>query len=206
MLHITEVGALILLVARERIRILLSLHNNNKAPTSVYLLVLSYLYIQKLTRSIADVTMCPCAEIISYFLWLVEFLKSKYFAFGIGPIMISFRSRLWKFLALTLLILHFPYLSKELRSIEDIAKAQQKEVSPWWWISFETWRLKVSPSLVKVWLRFAKVIWLNIILLLVDTYTKVKKLVFDVQYPGKRIELGIIENNFWSSTIWTLQI
>ena len=128
-----------------------------------YLIILCYLRIQRLTRSIADVTICPCAVIISFFLWLVEFLKSKYFAFGIGPIIISFRSLLWKLLALTLFMLHFPYFSKELRSIEDIAKAQQKDVSPWWWMFLETWILKVSPSLVKVWLRFANVIWLKVI-------------------------------------------
>ena len=39
-----------------------------------------------------------------------------------------------------------------------------------------------------------------------NAYTKVKKLIFDVQYPGNWFEFGIIEYDFWTFTIWTIQI
>ena len=39
-----------------------------------------------------------------------------------------------------------------------------------------------------------------------NAHAKVKKLISDVQFPGNRFELGIIENNFWSFTIWIIQI
>ena len=39
-----------------------------------------------------------------------------------------------------------------------------------------------------------------------NAYAKVKKLISDVQFPGNRFELGIIGNDFSSSTIWAIQI
>ena len=39
-----------------------------------------------------------------------------------------------------------------------------------------------------------------------NAHAKVKKLIADVQFPGDRFELGIIENDLWSSTIWAIQI
>ena len=31
-------------------------------------------------------------------------------------------------------------------------------------------------------------------------------MIFDIQYPGNRVEFGVISNDFWSSTIWASQI
>ena len=39
-----------------------------------------------------------------------------------------------------------------------------------------------------------------------NAYEKVKKLIFNVQFTGNRFEFGTIENDFWSSTIWAIQI
>ena len=39
-----------------------------------------------------------------------------------------------------------------------------------------------------------------------NAHAKVKKLISDVQFSGNQFELGIIENDFWSSTIWAIQI
>ena len=39
-----------------------------------------------------------------------------------------------------------------------------------------------------------------------NAYAKVEKWIFDVQFPGNWFEFGIIWNDFWSSTIWDIQI
>ena len=39
-----------------------------------------------------------------------------------------------------------------------------------------------------------------------NAYAKVEKWISDVQFPGNRFELGIIENDFRNSTIWAIQI
>ena len=39
-----------------------------------------------------------------------------------------------------------------------------------------------------------------------NAYAKVKKSIFDIQFPGNWFEFGMIENDFWSSTIWAIQI
>ena len=39
-----------------------------------------------------------------------------------------------------------------------------------------------------------------------NAHAKIKKLIFDIQFPGNRFQLGIIKNDFWSSTIWAIQI
>ena len=39
-----------------------------------------------------------------------------------------------------------------------------------------------------------------------NAYAKVQKLIFDVHFPGNCFEFGIILNDFWSSTIWSIQI
>ena len=39
-----------------------------------------------------------------------------------------------------------------------------------------------------------------------NAYAKVKKWIFDVRFPGKCFEFGIILNDFRNSTIWAIQI
>ena len=39
-----------------------------------------------------------------------------------------------------------------------------------------------------------------------NAHAKIKKCIFEVHYPGNRFELGLIVNDFWSSTIWAVQI
>ena len=39
-----------------------------------------------------------------------------------------------------------------------------------------------------------------------DAHAQVKKWVFPFRFPGKGFEPGIISNDFWSSTIWDVQI
>ena len=39
-----------------------------------------------------------------------------------------------------------------------------------------------------------------------NAHANAKKWIFDIQYPGNRFEFGIISNDFWSSTIWAIQI
>ena len=39
-----------------------------------------------------------------------------------------------------------------------------------------------------------------------NAYAKVKKLIFNVQFTGNWFEFGTIENDFWSSRIWAIQI
>ena len=39
-----------------------------------------------------------------------------------------------------------------------------------------------------------------------NAHAKLKKWIYDIQYPGNRFEFDIISNDFWSSTIWAIQI
>ena len=39
-----------------------------------------------------------------------------------------------------------------------------------------------------------------------NAHAKVIKLVFEVQFPGNKFKFGIIGNDFWSSTIWAIQV
>ena len=39
-----------------------------------------------------------------------------------------------------------------------------------------------------------------------NAHAKVEKWIFEVQFPGNWFEFDIIVNNFWSSTIWVIQI
>ena len=39
-----------------------------------------------------------------------------------------------------------------------------------------------------------------------NTHANAKKFIFDSQFPGNWFEFGIIENDFWSSTISAIQI
>ena len=39
-----------------------------------------------------------------------------------------------------------------------------------------------------------------------NAYAKVKNLISDVKFTGNWFEFGTIENDFWSSTIWAIQI
>jgi len=39
-----------------------------------------------------------------------------------------------------------------------------------------------------------------------NAHANAKKCIFDSQFPGNWFEFGIIENDFWSSTIWAIQI
>ena len=39
-----------------------------------------------------------------------------------------------------------------------------------------------------------------------NAHAKIKKLISDIQFPENRFELGIIKNDFWSSTIWAIPI
>ena len=39
-----------------------------------------------------------------------------------------------------------------------------------------------------------------------NAYAKVEKYIFDSQLQGNWFEIGIIENEFWSSLIWAIQI
>ena len=39
-----------------------------------------------------------------------------------------------------------------------------------------------------------------------NAHAKIKKVISDIQFPGNRFELGIIKNDFWSSSIWAIQI
>ena len=38
-----------------------------------------------------------------------------------------------------------------------------------------------------------------------NAHAKLKKWIYDIQYPGNRFEFDIISNDFWSSTIWAGQ-
>ena len=39
-----------------------------------------------------------------------------------------------------------------------------------------------------------------------NAHAKVKNWIFDVQFPGNWFDFGVILNNFWSFTIWAIQI
>ena len=39
-----------------------------------------------------------------------------------------------------------------------------------------------------------------------NAHAKLKKWIYDIQYPGNRFESVIISNDFWSSTIWAIRI
>ena len=39
-----------------------------------------------------------------------------------------------------------------------------------------------------------------------NAHANAKKCIFDSQFPGNWFKFGIIENDFWSSTIWAFQI
>ena len=39
-----------------------------------------------------------------------------------------------------------------------------------------------------------------------NAHAKIKKVISEIQFPENRFELGINENDFWSSTIWAIQI
>ena len=75
-----------------------------------------------------------------------------------------------------------------------------------------TWKTSISP--LQDYFDIANKTWLGWIpgkvCRIMSTYTnshaKLKKLISDVQFPRNGFELGIIENDFWSSIIWAIQI